>query len=438
MGSKQREIPSQVPLSPALTMTFRIKMYKTRITQWGLDKKNKENEMRAIMRKTASRVSKGKDSTFYIRGKTVKFENVVRYWQRNGRSPIDEIIAQREASRTPEAVECFTPVLSPLHNPDELARDERMLAAIRDYQQLSSQATGGSSSVMIQLGGLYDQSMLACKLFEKQSSHEAGQALLKAAKGIQTIVQGLSPDTIHYLLVIMGEILAYGKNEIVISILRQFAAMSDEVLPKEHPFGVIWSRLALMDLSDPSHYNHVQQMSMRVNIECLEKLLGPLHRSTVDAKSDMLASYRNTQDHGQWELGLKSLHRECELALDPDDDRTGWVRLELAYYHLWHDNPMEAKRLAHALCDQTKSNELRVRFLELLAIAQHDLGEMVAAEENIRKAIDSGFMVWGYHDGAVHRMMLSLEGWLAEQGKLASAAQLREERMGYWEPPELL
>ena len=419
-------------------MTFSKKMYKTKITQWGLDKKNKENEMRAIMRKTGCRVFKGKDSTFYIRGKTVKFENVVRYCERKGASFIDEIIAQRVASKTPEAVVCSTPVLSPLRAPDELARDERMLVAVRDYQQLSLQATVGSSVILTQLNALYDQSMLACALFDKHSPHQAGQALIKATAGIQTIVQAPSPGTIHFLLWIFLDLLNYGKNEIAITILRQFAAMSDMFLPKEHPFGVIWSRLALMDLTERGHFGHVYQSSMRVNIECLEKLLGPLHTMTIDAKLDTLASNTNTQNHTQRELGIKSLLRECELALDPDDDRTESVCRELARYYLSNDNPMEAKRLAQALYDQTKSDQGRIRLLYLLARSHHRLGEIVAAEETMRKAINLGITKWSWHDGEVHRMVLDLEDWLVEQGKLDSAAQLREERMGYWEPPELL
>lgn len=53
-----------VPVMPFILLSLltapRAKMYKTHIKQWGLDKKNKENEMTAIVRKNADRVSKGK------------------------------------------------------------------------------------------------------------------------------------------------------------------------------------------------------------------------------------------------------------------------------------------------------------------------------------------------------------------------------------------
>lgn len=437
-GSKQRKLLSQVRLSSALIVSLRLKIYKTHIKQWGLDKKSKENEMQAVMRKTVSRVSKGKESTFYIRGKTVNFEYVVRYWQRKGVFSIDEMIAQREASKTPEAVECFTPVLSSLSAPDELAIDEQILLDIRDYHRFSIQAREGSLSMLAELLAFNEFSLLACRLFARHSPQEAGQALIKATTGIQSIVQAPRPLTISYLLQTIGVTLSYGKIEIATAILRQFAAMSDCLLAKEHPFRIICSRLTLLDLSDRFHLVHIFRLSMGVIIECLEKLLGPLHEKTIQTRLRMMASCGDTHNHRQEELGLKGLLRECELALGPDDDRTMEVGVFLASYYEYYDNPTEAKRLAQALRDQTRSHWCRVCGLDLLARSQHDLGDIVAAKRNMRKAIELAITKWGCHDADVHRMMLTLEGWLVEQGKPNSAAQLREERMGYWKPVELL
>ncbi|KAL2057518.1 hypothetical protein ABVK25_001902 [Lepraria finkii] len=90
-----------------------VKMYKMRIKQWGLDKKNnKENEMRAIVHKNKQRSDQGKRSVYRTRDRQVDYADVVRYFNRKKIS-IDDVIARRTGSATPEAVECFTPVLSP-------------------------------------------------------------------------------------------------------------------------------------------------------------------------------------------------------------------------------------------------------------------------------------------------------------------------------------
>jgi hypothetical protein len=43
-------------------------MYKDRIKKWGLDKKNKERDMVAILRKKTERDAVGKESSFRVRG----------------------------------------------------------------------------------------------------------------------------------------------------------------------------------------------------------------------------------------------------------------------------------------------------------------------------------------------------------------------------------
>ena len=107
-------------------------MYKTRIKQWALDKKSKENEMRAIVRKSKQRTDLGKRTTFRIRGRPVGFEKIASYWERKGMS-IDDVIAERTASVTPEAVDYFTPLPSPIMTPELLATPERVLISIQDY-----------------------------------------------------------------------------------------------------------------------------------------------------------------------------------------------------------------------------------------------------------------------------------------------------------------
>ncbi|CAD6587334.1 MAG: hypothetical protein ASARMPREDX12_002811 [Alectoria sarmentosa] len=86
-----------------------MKMYKTHLKEWGLDKKKKEEDMVAVACLNKKRRDECKASTFLVRGKVVDYADVVRYWKRK-RISIDVVISQRAASTTPEAVECSTPV----------------------------------------------------------------------------------------------------------------------------------------------------------------------------------------------------------------------------------------------------------------------------------------------------------------------------------------
>lgn len=86
-------------------------MYKDRIKKWHLDKKTKEEEAWAMLRKKMQRSAAGKESAFRVRDKAVTIDDVLRYFKRKG--ILDpEAQARPQTSPTPPAVECWTPALS--------------------------------------------------------------------------------------------------------------------------------------------------------------------------------------------------------------------------------------------------------------------------------------------------------------------------------------
>ncbi|PMD59823.1 uncharacterized protein K444DRAFT_529152, partial [Hyaloscypha bicolor E] len=60
------------------------KMYKDRIKKWNLDKKTKEEEAWAMLRKQMQREAAGKESAFRVRGKAATIDDVLRYFKRKG------------------------------------------------------------------------------------------------------------------------------------------------------------------------------------------------------------------------------------------------------------------------------------------------------------------------------------------------------------------
>lgn len=107
-------------------------MYRKRIRQWGLAKRNREPEMRAVVRETIEREQLGEISQFRIRGKPIRYTEVKQYFRRRGEFD-EHAIAQRCRSPTPESLECYTPLLSPVKTPQRLAVHDSTFIAIRDY-----------------------------------------------------------------------------------------------------------------------------------------------------------------------------------------------------------------------------------------------------------------------------------------------------------------
>ncbi|CAD6593216.1 MAG: hypothetical protein ASARMPREDX12_006943 [Alectoria sarmentosa] len=231
-----------------------VKMYKTHIKQWGLDKKNKEFEMRGIVRKNKQRADEGKGSIICVRGRLRNFAEIVRYWNRKGVS-IDDIIARQTESPTPEAVEFFTPVPTPILTPQVLATPERMFRCIRDYCKGSFESgTWVRTEPLSLCYSIKDEKTLdsrvedfgtqcisACELFSRNLFQEAGQTLIAATAKTKNILSAEYPENLTALFRLIVIVRNKKRDEIALIILRQFSALGKVLLGSEHPLSRIYA-----------------------------------------------------------------------------------------------------------------------------------------------------------------------------------------------------
>ena len=128
-----------------------IKMYKSRIKKWGLDKNCKANEMKAIARKKVERDAIGKTSSFRVRGRPIEVEQVLRHSKRKSYHSLENLVVREKFPRpkTPSCIEVSTPGLSDASPSSDDARfvdsasiTVRKSQFIRDQTQ--SQQTPGS------------------------------------------------------------------------------------------------------------------------------------------------------------------------------------------------------------------------------------------------------------------------------------------------------
>lgn len=83
---------------------------KHRIRVWHLDKKQKDHEMRAILKMYLSRQSQGKESIFRLRGRLIDYGEICRYFRRKGISSLESLTPElaHVPSTLPDIV-CQTP-----------------------------------------------------------------------------------------------------------------------------------------------------------------------------------------------------------------------------------------------------------------------------------------------------------------------------------------
>ena len=397
--------------------------------------------MKAVVREYESRIAKGEASTIRIRGRIIDYRDVVRYWKRRGMS-IDAVLALRSRSKTPEAVECLTPMPSPIRTPEVLAIPERIFRMIRDYHQgsfeLGTWRSAGPSrdcqstkgDVNNTLADFNTQCTLSCSLFDRGAFEEARRLLSRAFASIKTIVLAEHPRTLYELVNIVTYTIREDRPEIGIALLHYVSSMGGIKLGDQHPLKLVCGWLASLDLVAQEHVRDILHRSVGAIYETFKRVLGPLHRTTILSLYEHFEMMRmSNQCIDYQESALLELLHECDAALGQDDKRTLDVRLTLARYYFTGGEYTKAREQAQAVLVRSASKLYQIDGLRILAFALYELREELKAIDTQRQTIDLAIHEWGADDPDIQQMMLRLEVWMLEQGMPEAAAQVNEERL---------
>ena len=406
--------------------------------------------MRAIVRKSAHRAGLGKASAFTIRGKAVDFKDVHRYCERKGVS-MDDVIKLQEVSRTPEAVECFSPLQSPLKTPENLAAPERILVKLQDYVKGSfdagiwkdlgdrymCQSIKSRGDQLIDTVTFYNQCRLVIRLLRKKRYQEARQVLSGCCANIKAILLEESPVVFQRLLAIVFELGLDGKQDIALIILRQISAMGAILYGNGHPFKTVSREISSLASVDQEEF---LLRSLRKVGDCFEHILGPMHVTTLDCRLELIESITDRQDPEKAERLLWELLRHCESSLRGNDPRILNVYTAVWFYHFTQRNFIQAKEIAQRILALSKHMGHQVDCLTVrrdslrrLALSHYELGEVQVATTMMREAIDLYLHRDSPEMSLACRFMLELEDWLDELGDFGSAAEVEERRLGIQE-----
>ena len=426
-------------------------MYKTHIAKWGLDKKNKEPEMRAIVRKNKQRAERGKRSNFRVRNRHLDLAEVIRYWERKGVT-IDEVIARSTASPTPEAVECFTPISSPITPPEDLATPEYMLRIIRGYiagsfesgtwvktdPRFSSYSikNGGEANYLADYGDLCQS---ANRFLSMGNFDEVERYLFAASALSGKMLIAERPETLMTILHLAAEMQGSHNHEIALRIFHQLSALSKELLGESHPLCLFGTWLASMQRP---RLEGIISRCFDVMVDDFESLLGTMHLSTL--RCCFLSSNKNIYEGSSSLRMPQKLVDKCETKLGSHDPRTLSAREWLMILTNNEGRFIEAKSLAEQLLASIQEHQatafsetVPARALAILAQGQYVLGEPHLAIANLQTAIHLRMMRFGSQDGTVMIWLSKLEQWFIAQGQLNTAMAVRDQRIKLLESTEI-
>lgn len=273
-------------------------MYKNKITQWGLDKNNKENEIRAIVRKTTQRAAVGKKSVARIRGRVLDPEEIQRYLKRKSHSMEFALV---QSASTPPGLECFTPSEIPgsPRTPEVFSVPEHIFILLRDYitgsfqsgtwicKNLRSECRSIKQyyAADAALCDLHNCLKLACGFFDIASSEEGIRMLAAAVAGIKDILMAESPEVLIMMFASILDVKARGRPEMVPRILGQFADMAAIVLPTRHPIGQICRHLVSFDFHQ---LTNIVSLAFQSLVEYFESILGQTGYSALTFRTEYI------------------------------------------------------------------------------------------------------------------------------------------------------
>lgn len=400
-------------------------MYKKNIKQWGVGKKNKEIEMRAIVRKHKQRKDQGKDSIIHIRRQrrnppeVVNFTEVVRYWARKKIS-LDDIIARQTSSPTPEAVEISTPVPSPITTPQVLAIPECIFRCARDYFRSSFESGTWVSTEpsvhchSIKVGGDTGGSMT--ELYDFYALISSKEDLRIAIATLINIFSAEPPATLDVLFSLMISVYSQNTDQLSSVLLRLFSDMAKMQLSSEHPLTRICQWSASVDASD---FEPIAIRCMESMADQLQSSVGPMHKSTLFARRNLIRVGAHRRE-ARIQM-LQKLLGECEKTLWPHDDRISEIRGDIAIEYFSVGDYAEAMRLMQkVLAFSQGPSSASPRFhdpdydLYIKARCQYAYGEVDSAIAALLEAISLRMSIRGRRDGRARDWLLLLEDWYDE------------------------
>jgi hypothetical protein len=417
-------------------------MYKNKITQWGLDKNNKENEIRAIVRKTTQRAAVGKKSVARIRGRVLDPEEIQRYLKRKSHSMES---AQVHSASTPPRLECFTPSEIPAspRTPEVFSIPEHIFTMIQDYITGSFQSgTWICKNLWSEchsikrcyaadaaLSDLQRWLKLACGLFDTASSEEGIRMLAAAVVGIKDILMAEAPEVFIRLFALILNLKSRGRPDIILRILGQFADMAAIVLPTRHPIGQICRHLMSLD----SHQlTNIVSLAFQSVVDRFESILGQTSYSALTFRTECHVT--QADDLRQKESSFRGLLQKCISVRGGCDDVC--LRLLLLIVR----NLLDQKRFVEAedtaLDSVARASHSDTEFtayyycesLRALGRAQSALGKISLAELSFWQAIEHSVSTWGWRNAMTLDYLFHLETVLVKWGKHTSAAKVRTQR----------
>ena len=423
-------------------------MYKNHISKWGLDKKNKSEEMKAVLRKKTQRSQLNKKSCFTLRGRPVDMAYVERYLKRNHITVRDVMPTGTHRPITPPDLRCFTPetVCRSPRSPAVYDTPQQIFNSIRIYLDGSIRAgiwvsdredslcrsSACDPEAPQALISLYDCLSAACVLVGQGEHQEAGLYMNKACSKIETIVRAQEPDMLRSLLDASLKVTDSKCVGLMQKVLNQVSEISAIYLTPFHPLHVIFKHLNQLENHD---LVEVTLRAWHALSDQFQDALGEFHLSALSCKVDRLrvsAKYSHSADLETVVDNIRNLLTRCEIQYGTGCTRSHVLLKRLGDILMISGRYDEVEEAGYQLmfrANDVGDAQLWRMGSRLVARAQYEQNKAEEAEASYRGLLHAYAAIMGWRDPGTIRYMLDLEECLTGIGKLEAAEHIRAERL---------
>ncbi|KAF4451864.1 hypothetical protein F53441_5183 [Fusarium austroafricanum] len=424
--------------------TATVKMYKSRIWKWGLDKKLKGDEVLAILILKTERDAQGKTSEFTIRGQPVDLDNINRYIRRN-----PGLVARFRAGVVPSIqttleVQCRTPSPKISHSlppPKEVSKVEQVLNLFRTYFDTSFtngvwkyEYNGDCVSLkpddrsvelferVVASFGLVNRSMM------RKDEIPIRTILTPAFESFKEIIPSESPVFAARTAFLLWYLNRFHKEDLLHIFMNYLSDLMPTVLGHGHPLTQIWQIIGSQEFSD--HYELSTRLYSSL-VPLFEERIGPANSLTTILYCDHIDCLVY---HGQTAESL-SVATQYRTRVEATQLRHPWLR-ELAILQTGincnsktaEGKIEEAMQSLRTLEDWDLNEEQQAGMNIQLGNYSYQMGNFSLAIDCFREA--SCLIASSQGDERIHLTCLAnLESALRKSGEADEAAQVHELRL---------
>ncbi|KAF6844030.1 hypothetical protein CMUS01_01529 [Colletotrichum musicola] len=426
-----------------------VKMYKSRIWKWGLDKKLKGDEVLAIMILKRDRDALKRPTEFRIRGQPVDLENINRYLKRN-----PSLMAKFRAGHTPSTqttleVTCRTPSPPPsparaLAPPTELQSSEQILCLFRDYVDGSFSSGAWSCEYNVECfnsrlahrdrsDDLFNRVIASFALVNRclitGDQIRISNILDPAFEFLKQLVAAESPNFVARTVCLLWYLERHHKPGLLGLVVDYLAGLIPIVLGPHHILAHIWRRLGSTRFSD---YSELSIRLYSMLLPEIESRAGPANYLTHLLASDYLDCVFE-----RWDLeDCEAMFSGCRARAEASGQEHTWLG-DMALTHvgllaLCKENqgrPDEAVEVLTAHMNAYSMTDEEEASLNLeLGVKYYRMGNISAAITSFKSAARIA-LTSGVDERTSLTALTNLERMFRETGRTSRADCVQQYRM---------